>query len=467
MKISLTVDKLNIIVEENGDMFCADYKSVYDYFSPHPSLSHALKQNKLINRLSAAGIWDKIDYFLIANNNETNSLINWKTGNSAANNSTSFTTYQGFDGGGTGYINLNYNPRRRYNVNSDNISFGIYIRDDNVESAFSFGVRNSISGYRTSLIAAQVDKQSVYHLNGLTLTKSSLNANKGLYAASLSGTTLQIYKDGIYLANTTGTPKTIEDLDYYLCCYNLNGNPATYSSKEFSLIWIGESLSKREQWQIYQYIEDYFVSINKSVIDLDTTNYNIVCDGNSLTKGTHLNPGGTTYPQFLAALLPSSDIQNIASDGQTADDMIDTDDGVILYFDPNYQTNILIAWEITNNIYYGDTPQEALDALKEYCLKQKDYGDNKFKIVVLTAIPRGEQTQAGNSIEQFNKWLDEANDLLEQDYPTFADKFVDLRTASELSNYNDTTYFAGDKVHLITAGYQIVANMVLPKIQEL
>jgi lysophospholipase L1-like esterase len=59
-----------------------------------------------------------------------------------------------------------------------------------------------------------------------------------------------------------------------------------------------------------------------------------------------------------------------------------------------------------------------------------------------------------------------ANTLLKSRYRNFSDKLVDLTGVTELGDYNNTTYFTGDKIHLTEAGYKLVAKHVYDTIKD-
>ena len=47
-------------------------------------------------------------------------------------------------------------------------------------------------------------------------------------------------------------------------------------------------------------------------------------------------------------------------------------------------------------------------------------------------------------------------------YSTFADYLVDLAADARFQNPNDTTYYNGDRIHLISVGYAVVESLIKP-----
>ena len=98
--------------------FDADYQAVLDYGTTQgytlPSASQQVLQNQLVVDLKAAGVWSKLDTFVVfATDGDSDfALIDWiRLTDYTAVNSPTFTTNEGFQGNGTSsYINTNYNP---------------------------------------------------------------------------------------------------------------------------------------------------------------------------------------------------------------------------------------------------------------------------------------------------------------------------------------------------------------------
>ena len=119
-----------------GVAFDATYQAILDYATAQgytlPSDSQKLLQNQLVVDLKASGVWSKLDTFanFATDGNSNFALIDWKRLTQyTAVNSPIFTANQGFTGGGTRYIDTNYNAfTNAVNFQLNNASVGTYIR---------------------------------------------------------------------------------------------------------------------------------------------------------------------------------------------------------------------------------------------------------------------------------------------------------------------------------------------------
>lgn len=194
---------------------------------------------------------------------------------------------------------------------------------------------------------------------------------------------------------------------------------------------------------------------------------NIVCDGNSLAAGT----GATvSYPSALAGLSPlaenSTPVVNIGIPSQTAADM---QSGTIDLASAHAtgKQNILVAWELTNSIYFGRTPTQAVDDLMSYIATAKTL-KSWNSVIVVNTIPRYQTTSGGATAAQYNTYLLEANVLLAQRYREQATILVDLRASGSpfaFSDFAQATFTASglynaDNIHCNNAGYLVVAQYV-------
>lgn len=198
---------------------------------------------------------------------------------------------------------------------------------------------------------------------------------------------------------------------------------------------------------------DYFgmkLATNKFILD----EKNIVCDGNSLTQGQ----GGTTsYPQYLSGMIQNSSVQNFGVGGQTTQQM---EADAVTQIDTQInlkKENILIAWEIGNDVYYNGNVQDACQRFKDYCLNRKQNGWQK--IIILNCPPRKQGTQFGDSEATYNQKLIEINQWLSNNYSSFADELIDLANDARFQNYSPLVY-SNDFVHYVNNGYNIIAQKI-------
>ncbi len=220
--------------------------------------------------------------------------------------------------------------------------------------------------------------------------------------------------------------------------------------------------------------------------------YNIRFAGNSLTAGND-SSAGNDYPSVCLRLLgpaygavPAAGVKsscNMGISGQVT--------ATIPNPNPNNQTslvataptvdaqlsgslkNILVVWEQTNEIFSNPASIFAPQAeanFAAYCQARRAAG---WKVIVLTVLPRQQQPAARGDDEAVrqavNAW-DRAN------WPTFADGLADVAADSRLgypgAELNSAYYYLGGpspdiSVHLVDAGYSIVASSVAQAVSRL
>lgn len=419
--------------------------------------------NTWINNMDEAGTWDKLDALKVyAMQDSASSFIDWidPTLNPSNVGGVDLLQYIGVWTGTGRYINTNYNPSTdATNYRVDSSSFGVFVYNDTVSVALDYGARKSTATTsRTSLIATAADKVSTFHLDNITANASGYNENNGLFSASYTRDTLRVYKNGLRNNTNVTVPQEIPPYDYYLGCYNLNGSPSNYTRRKYSMNYEGGNLTDIDHKIMYNGIMSWF-ELHDSVPIVRSDSVNIICAGNSLTVGDINNPG-KSYPDLLNDSVSGElgdTCWNYGINGATTSTLLANESSPVSKWSPYTREQLMVVWEITNDIYYGLTAQQAIDGLETYCKRMQYRG---FKVAVLTAIPAGRTYQAGGTIADYNASLDSANAILANTYTQFADYFVDLRGVSELSDYDDLTYYSADKIHLVEAGYAIVAREI-------
>lgn len=188
-----------------------------------------------------------------------------------------------------------------------------------------------------------------------------------------------------------------------------------------------------------------------------TDNLNIVCDGNSLTAGQ----GGTPYPTYLQNSLQNATVQNFGVGGQTTTQMISDATAQIDTQIDVKKKNILIAWEIGNEVYDNGDVTNACNNFKAYCDARRSAGWQK--IIVINCPPRKQSTQFGDNESQYNTKLQQVNTWLSANYTTFSDELIDLAGDSRFQGYSLNVYNA-DLVHFNSNGYSIIAEKIKTKL---
>jgi len=203
--------------------------------------------------------------------------------------------------------------------------------------------------------------------------------------------------------------------------------------------------------------------------------YNIVCDGNSLTLG---QGSSISYPQLMELNLKkniSCKVTNLGVGAQTTLDMLsDQAQQLQSHYEP-LARNILFTWEIRNHIVIN-CPDINFAKLKfmEYCKKANEQG---YEVYVLTLLPSYASKYCGEATEKAYDKLEQdrllINDWLRSEYNTFANGIVDIAKDSLIGKrgqnhelkYSYSSYkrpkqtdYYYDGTHLTQKGYSIVAN---------
>lgn len=188
----------------------------------------------------------------------------------------------------------------------------------------------------------------------------------------------------------------------------------------------------------------------------------IVFDGNSITEGYGL---GSPSTQMFSRLLelnyspfndPVNVIYNFGVTGQQTSQM-EADAATQIDSLRDSYPGVLVAWEVTNSIYFGASPQSAFDQFATYCQHRKAAG---WHVVALNCIPRNNVKQDGSGPSIFNADLVSANQILLAHWPEYCDVFVNVRRLFEDSNGNPDYTNIPDTIHPNAAGHAAIAELL-------
>lgn len=229
-----------------------------------------------------------------------------------------------------------------------------------------------------------------------------------------------------------------------------------YSVDIGEILIYNAALTDAERLAVQDYLKDKWGTLADEQPGPPATPNILVADGNSLTLGL----GQTPYPAQLATSLDASwQVVNDGVGSQTTPGMIST---APLRVDNLYNSgrtkNMVVAWEGTNDITGKVGATAAYNNLKNYSLSRKAYG---WKVLIMTILPRSDDYALAAGFESIRQTV---NVSIRANWATFADGLVDIGddpTIGQAGQETNTTYYVGDKVHLNTAGYTIVANAVL------
>lgn len=200
----------------------------------------------------------------------------------------------------------------------------------------------------------------------------------------------------------------------------------------------------------------------------NTVPLNVICDGNSLSIG--FQGGGVlgAYPYIMANSMaptnPQNVYTNVAISGDTTPQRTTAAPTVV---DPRFNSlatiNVVVIWEIINDMNTGGS--NAAQAYANY----QTYGNARKAANPTMKVVFGD-LMANVAVPNTT-----VNALLAADFTvatsspfvwlagpgvTYGDMLIKFSIVTHLTDYTNTTYFYTDEVHLVNAGYVVVAAAV-------
>lgn len=114
-----------------------------------------------------------------------------------------------------------------------------------------------------------------------------------------------------------------------------------------------------------------------------------------------------------------------------------------------------------NDLRAGSTDTTIYNAMVAYCNYLRGLG---LKVITSTI---NTQVIDATYTAQAETYRLSINSQIVANWATFADDIVDYANISELTDPNNTTYFASDKLHQTALAYQLKSALVAPKVQTL
>ena len=250
--------QLGLIGSDNS-AFEPEYRAVITYAKSRnytlPSSSQQTLQNNLLASLKSAGVWSKLDTFVLfaTNGNSDFALIDWKRLlQYTAVNSPTFTTNQGFQGNGsTSYINTNFNPAiDNINYLLDNACRYMWNFTINAGSRYFDGNENANSNSMYS------NSSNIHRIN----TTNSLSAVVALNTTGLIGinrtssTNVELFDDTTQFSRTATSTGITDDPQW------ISRSATNYGTQRTSMYLMGASLVS-ENTNLYNAINTYMTSI--------------------------------------------------------------------------------------------------------------------------------------------------------------------------------------------------------------
>jgi hypothetical protein len=256
-----------------GGGFSAEYKAVHDTFTNKPSAAVAAEQDTLVKALVDGGAWGKLDLFYLfaqENNGDGEALKNWVnpgTFDATLVNTPTFTSLEGFRGGGADCVDTNYNPStNKINFSQNSCCGGIYLRDDTQESKYDFGA--GTAGLDVWQFQANyASSRARYYVNTTNVSLGPVATDsRGLWVMQRENdaANVKLYRNGSNVDTeadaSTGIPSSTT--------VNVGARGAGYdkSTRQFSCFFLGSHLTTGEITTVTNAIEAYMDSNGKGVI---------------------------------------------------------------------------------------------------------------------------------------------------------------------------------------------------------
>ena len=181
-----------------------------------------------------------------------------------------------------------------------------------------------------------------------------------------------------------------------------------------------------------------------------------MCEGDSLTDGNFSTTASSvapkdTYPSQLQALRTEALVVNEGAYGNLVSDVAGRAATIDAAFRPGGTLLLFIG---TNDLAAGTTAATLRTSISTYVAARKAIG---WKVFVATLLPR----TATGAAAGFETQRQSFNGALRADF-SFADGLMDFGADPVIGvagAQTNTTYFQSDQVHLVAAGYAILARI--------
>jgi hypothetical protein len=153
----------------------------------------------------------------------------------------------------------------------------------------------------------------------------------------------------------------------------------------------------------------------------------VVVDGNSMSVTA-------AWPSLLANYVKGATVESYAVGGQSTFEM---NSRYIANVRPRYTAlvpTVLVAWEITNDIYAGRDLATVMTRFWQYCDTARDDG---FPLIILTVLPRSTFDVSQEAIRVA------ANKLIEANWQAHADVMIPIHRMGKWKDCNSSRYKDG------------------------
>lgn len=221
----------------------------------------------LISGLVADGVYPLLDLLYVgATNSLANSLLNWAQTSFPLTSvgTITFTANSGWTGDGlTGIFTTTWNPSTaggNYTQNSAGYGGGILTSRTTAQNYVIIGGSDAT---HTDFIEPYTTSGNYnYQINSAnTIGAASTNAQGSWAVTRLNGTTSNIYKNGVLLANSADVSNGLSNVTYRVLGYNNNGTNANFSADLTSYVWAGGGLTTAQVVAIYNRFHTYLQQV--------------------------------------------------------------------------------------------------------------------------------------------------------------------------------------------------------------
>lgn len=203
------------------------------------------------------------------------------------------------------------------------------------------------------------------------------------------------------------------------------------------------------------------------ILGIVNTPENILVRGNSLVNGSYASVTDSNLVGRIIAISHRRDVvknQGIPGDMIFSTMLSTFQDSITNNYKVGYK-NIVIGWEITNELKacldggYGSQlcTDSTYNRYKRFFLQSISAG---FDVIAGTCIDRG-----GTLPAAFDSSRLAINQRIVDSFPSLGILVADVAADARLSDADNTTYYHGDKVHLIDAGFRVVFDIFYERLR--
>lgn len=176
----------------------------------------------------------------------------------------------------------------------------------------------------------------------------------------------------------------------------------------------------------------------------------VTLEGDSRTVGYPAASVDLTFPAILKALLgPTWRVRNVATSGQTTDNMLaDAAAQIDAFRNASLERDVVILWTGINDINDRHRDGQFIyNNIINFAKARKAHG---FEVWVCTEIPGVFSSERESARTDFNRYI-------KTNFAP-ADKLVDLSALSAFSRKNNQIYYQPDQLHLTEAANKVLAQ---------